>query len=129
MVEDVINEKTTCESYYIAHCNAIEDSQNRIKAIEETIRSLPHEVKVIQEALDKMSTSMDKLLERLEEKYVSKELYETSMKALDKSFREYRDVRDKETQKLADKQDWIIRGAFVIGLYILRDVIAFIASK
>ena len=129
MVEEVITEKTACESYYIAHCNAIEDSQTRIKGIEETIRSLPHEVKVIQEALNKMSDSMDKLLERLEEKYVSKELYEHSMKAMLDSFADYKAMKDKESQDIANKQDWLMRGVAVLCLYIVRELALVVMSR
>ena len=118
-----------CEGYFMAHSNSLEDSQRRIKEIEDTIKSLPHEVKVIQEALNKMSDSMDKLLERLEEKYVSKELYEHTMDILVKSFTEYKETRDKEYQKLSSNQDWLLRGVAVLCLYIVRELAIALMNK
>ena len=122
VITQKIIESPTCEAYVLAHSNAIVDSQQRIKSIEDTIKSLPHEVKVIQEALNKMSDSMDKLLERLEEKYVSKELYEHTMDNIIKSFAEYKETRDKEFQKLSNNQEWLMRGVAILSLYIVREL-------
>ena len=122
MDELIGKDKIMCEGYFMAHSNSLEDSQRRIKEIEDTIKSLPHEVKVIQEAINKMSDSMDKLLERLEEKYVSKELYENSMAALLTSFTEYKANKDKEVQQISSRQDWIMRGLVAVVLYVIRDV-------
>ena len=129
-MDDVLaKDKIMCEGYFMAHSNAIDDTQRRVKEIEDTIKSLPHEVKVIQEALNKMSDSMDKLLERLEEKYVSKELYENSMEALVTSLTDYKAVKEKEYQQLANRQDWLIRGIVVIGLYVIRDMAMLLLGK
>lgn len=122
-------DKTVCDAYMLAHSNSICDAQQRIKDIEDTIKSLPHEVRVIQEALNKMSDSMDKLLERLEEKYVSKELYEHSMKAMLDSFADYKAMKDKESQDIANKQDWIMRGVAILCLYIVRELALVIMSR
>ena len=129
MDELVGKDKIMCEGYFMAHSNSLEDSQRRIKEIEETIKSLPHEVKVIQEALNKMSDSMDKLLERLEEKYVSKELYAHTMDSLVKSFTEYKEARDKEYQKLSSNQDWLLRGVAILCLYIVRELAIALMNK
>ncbi len=118
-------EEKGCSPYYLAHCDALKDAKERIGKLDETIQGLPQEVKSIKEALEKMNINMDKLLERLEAKYVSKELYENSMKILNANFIDYKEAKDREIQSITNQQVWVTRGIIVMTLYVLREVVLY----
>lgn len=113
---------TNCDTYFTAHCAAISNAQERIKEIEVTIKSLPYEVSVLKEAIDKMNNSMDRLIERLEERYVSRELYEANLQRITDAL----EASEEDRKAMKEQGTWIVRGMLVAALYIARDLVAYV---
>ena len=113
---------TNCDTYFTAHCAAINDAQERIKEIEVTIKSLPYEVSVLKEAIDKMNNSMDRLIERLEERYVSRELYEANLQRITDAL----EASEEDRKAMKEQGTWIVRGMLVAALYIARDLVVYV---
>lgn len=112
-----------CLAHYIAHSETLMKSEKRLDRIEDTIKSMPSEIQAIKETINKLSDNMEKLLEKLEAKYVSKELYETHITNIMKTYADYKADTDKEISSLHRKLDYMFKGLLLACLYVLKDVI------
>ena len=119
-----------CASYYIAHQQAITETQKRIEKLENNVDGMPQEIQFIKENVNRMCLSMDKLLVRLEEKYVPRELFDNKLIGVKDQLIDLRDDTDNkleetETQlnKIEDQNKWLMRGMLAFLLYLLKDII------
>lgn len=94
-----------CNTHYIAHQQAIVDAQKRIDKIEHTIVGMPQEIQFIKENVNKMCMSMERLIDRLETNYVSRELFESTLVSLKQQSNDVKVLCENVMKKIEDQSD------------------------
>lgn len=115
-----------CNAHYIAHNQAITEAQKRLEKLEETIEGMPQEIKFIKENLNRVCTSMDKLLDRLDTKFVTKESFDVALVGMSKHVDDVKHDADKDIKELKEQNKWLIRGLIVTALALLKDFLPFL---
>lgn len=129
-----------CAVHYMAHQQAIEDTQKRLEKLESNFEGIPQEIQFIKVNMDKVCMNMEKIMEKLDTRFVTRESFDssnTNFSAILKEMREYNekelsDLRSNhgsELKELKDSNKWLVRGIITTLLIACKDLILHAIGK
>jgi archaellum component FlaC len=129
-----------CKALYEANEKNMKEAKDDVSNLYKIVDGIPQEIKAMKENITRLCDTMERLMDRLESNYVSKQTYDSMREAYDLKFEalkeknsselsSFKDNANKDIQELKDNNKWVMRGVITSLAILLGDLFKGMFSK